>query len=150
MIDINIKDAYANMLTENTTDEFTEGVYMDLNYEIDYDDSTDDAEEYPMDHEERYNITYPETRAVVKLKLTTEGYALNLESFALAIDKASRMVEEKVVSILKADKTVQKVWGDDIEKFLVDIPEEEIGLVYMTSQNDTMFLKLIATVNANG
>ena len=149
MIDIKIKDAYASMINEDTTDEFTEGVYMDLNYSVDYDGDTSDAEEYPMDHEDRYKIEYPETRAIVKLKLTTEGYALNLESYALAVDKASRMVEEKVISILKADKTVQKVWGDDIEKFLVSIPEEEIGMVNLDSENDTIFIKLIATVEAN-
>ena len=102
-----------------------------------------------MDHEERYNIEYPETSAVVKLKLTTEGYTLNIESFAFAIDKASKMVEEKVIEILSKDKTIQKVCGDDIEKFLVSVPEESIGLLHMNSENDVLYLKFEATVSAN-
>lgn len=147
MIDINIKDAYANMFTENTTDEFTEGVYIDLNYSIDYDDSPD--EDYSMDHEERYNIEYPETTAIVKLKLTTEGYALNMNSFALAVDKSARMTEEKVIDILSKDSTIQKVWGDDIQKFLVDINEDSIGLIHMHSENDILYLKFEVTVSSN-
>jgi hypothetical protein len=147
MLDLNIKDAYTNMLTENTTDEFTEGVYIDLNYSVDYDDSPD--EDYSMDHEERYNIEYPETTAIVKLKLTTEGYALNMNSFALAVDKASRMTEEKVIDILSKDSTIQKVWGDDIQKFLVNINEDLIGLIHMHSENDILYLKFEVTVSSN-
>ena len=149
MINIDVMDAFKELNEASNSNEFTEGVYIDLNYKLDYDGNEEDVNEYPLDSPERYNIEYPQTEALVKIKLTTEGSTLNIESFSLVVSKVSAMVEDEVIKILASDKTISKVFGEDIEKINVSVPEESIGILSLKSHDDILYITLKATVSEN-
>jgi hypothetical protein len=145
MKDLDIKDAYSDMMNEESNPVVSDAVYVNFKYRIESDVPIDE-----IDGTEDIRIIYPDTKFVVKLKANGEG--ANLYAIAEVYEKAKDMIDVEIENILVGDKIIQKLFGDDFDHtgYSYNIEEKDIYIVGLKTEGDTTLFKLELTLPSFG